>query len=100
MLFLLACAGGSPDSSADSASSEDTDTAPPGPDISVSPDHLDFGDVAVGTTSTLTVTITDTGDADLELYGMVVEQKEFPFTVSDNDGAVIAAGESFDLDVT
>lgn len=101
MLLLLACTGSKPDSASPDSDPHDSATSGPvGPDIEVSPSSLDFGEVAAGTTSTLTITITDPGDADLELYGMLVEQKEFPFTVSDTDGAVIPPGTSFDLDVT
>ncbi len=69
---------------------------PAAPDIAVSPEALDFGDVYVGSTKSLNVTISNVGDAGLTIYGVTTDNDKFSTT----NITSLAAGESANVTVT
>ncbi len=69
---------------------------PAAPDIAVSPEALDFGDVYVGATRSLNVTISNVGDAGLTIYGVTTDNDKFSTT----NITSLAAGESANVTVT
>ncbi len=75
-----------------------TRTCPdPGPVVYQSHTQVEFGDVAVGTSSTLTETFKNTGDANLDISSITIGT---PYTQTNNCPSVLAAGASCTFTIT
>ncbi len=76
-----------------------TQTCPdPGPVVSLGHSQVEFGDVAVGTSSTITETLQNTGDAALDISAILVNAPEY--TQTNTCGSVVAAGASCTFKIT
>jgi len=70
------------------------------PDIDVTPTLLQFGQVAIGSSSAMTATISNVGDVDLELDTLSISgTTEYSLTV-DPSGTVLAPAASTSVEVT
>lgn len=71
----------------------------PVPDIDVSPENADFGDVLVGTSISLDVTVFNFGDADLEIQEISITGSS-DFIQTNTCPAVLSSGGSCSITVT
>ena len=71
------------------------------PDIALSPESYDFGDVEIESSTTTIVTITNEGDADLTVSGIsIVDGTDFAITSAPAVPLVVPPGSTVDVEIT
>lgn len=70
------------------------------PDIQVSPESVDFGDVQLGLSAESSVSVANVGGAALGINGVTLEGVDAGAFMQSNNCTTVAAGESCSIDVT